>query len=81
MVRQKTEIDIRLEREAMTIAAHALQRENAELRRKLLNTQQELIIVEAEMNRLLQVSSAGLSHHKRIWICHGKKEQEKQVGE
>ena len=43
-----------LEREVLTIAAHTLHRENAELRRVVLDLQQELTIVKAEYERLLR---------------------------
>lgn len=53
-----TDIYKRLERSALLIAAHELQRENEELKRSLLNARQGLIAVEAERDSLLQKVAA-----------------------
>lgn len=62
MPRRKTDIDRRLEREALIIAAHALQRENDELRRVVLDLQQALTIVEAEKEVLLRTLAAQMKN-------------------
>ena len=58
MARRKTEVEWQLEREALIIGAHALQRENEELQCAVLDLQQELMLVKAEYDRLLQSVAA-----------------------
>ena len=61
MARRMTDLERQLERESLIIGAHALQRENEELRRVVVDLQQELIIVQAEYNRLLQSVTAQMN--------------------
>lgn len=58
MLRQTTGIKELLERESLIIGVHALQRENEELRRVVVDLTQELTIVQAECERLLQTLAA-----------------------
>ena len=61
MARRMTDLERQLERESLIIGAHALQRENEELRRVVVDLQQELIIVQAEYNRLLRSVTAQMN--------------------